>query len=105
MSLVQVNVPDDVKKRADDAFAKSGLTTAYAMRILITQVANTGRTPFDGLFMTPAAEAFSENLRRDMVYAEAQELGLIPDDSPEDPTIVPPDVLVNLGIKPSEVGQ
>ena len=61
MALIQLNVPDEVKDRADRAFARSGLTTPYAMRIMVNQVAQTGRTPFDGLFSSPSgyAAAFS----------------------------------------------
>lgn len=105
MALVQINISDDIKARADAAFARSGLTTPYAMRILITQVANTGTTPFDGLLTSAAAVNFSDEIKRDMIYAEAQEFGLIPDDSLENPTKVPLDVLTSLGIEPSEVGQ
>ena len=59
MALIQLNVPDDVKERADAAFARSGLTTPYAMRIMVNQVAETGRTPFDGLFSSPAGRQYS----------------------------------------------
>lgn len=105
MALIQINVDDDVKKRADQAFARSGLTTPYAMRILVNQVANTGITPFDGMFAGPGYQAFSERLHRDMLVAEAQEYGLLPDDSLADPTEVPSGVLDALGIAADEVGQ
>mgnify|MGYP004528408359 CR=1 FL=1 len=105
MALIQINVDDDVKKRADQAFARSGLTTPYAMRILVNQVANTGVTPFDGMFAGSGYQVFSERLHRDMLAAEAQEYGLLPDDSLPDPTEVPDDVLGALGIAPDEVGQ
>jgi len=50
--LVQLRVPTDVKDRCDDIFARQGLTTQLAMKILLTQIANTGVTPFDDLFKT-----------------------------------------------------
>ena len=53
MALIQTTVDDDVKARADAAFSRSGLTSAMAMRVMITQVANSGISPFDGLFSTP----------------------------------------------------
>ena len=31
MALIQINVPDDVKARADAAFARNGITTPAAM--------------------------------------------------------------------------
>ena len=40
MALIQINVPDDVKQRADAAFARNGITTPSAMKMMVTQVAN-----------------------------------------------------------------
>ncbi len=65
MALIQLNVPDDVKERADAAFARSGLTTPYAMRIMVNQVAETGRTPFDGLFVARGPPVFRRRPPRD----------------------------------------
>ena len=42
MALIQTTVDDDVKARADAVFSRSGLTSAMAMRVMITQVANSG---------------------------------------------------------------
>lgn len=105
MALIQLNVPDDVKERADAAFARSGLTTPYAMRIMVSQVAETGRTPFDGLFSTPAGRQYSDDVRLAMLRAEAQEYGLIEDDAASDPLEIPADILDEMGIAPEEVGQ
>lgn len=105
MALIQLNVPDDVKERADRAFARSGLTTPYAMRIMVSQVAETGRTPFDGLFLSPSGRLYSEDVRLAMLRAEAQEYGLIEDDSGDDPLKIPDDILAEMGISPEEVGQ
>lgn len=105
MALIQLNVPDDVKERADAAFARSGLTTPYAMRIMVNQVAETGRTPFDGLFSSPAGRQYSDDVRLAMLRAEAQEYGLIEDDAGSDPLEIPSDILAEMGISPEEVGQ
>lgn len=105
MALIQLNVPDDVKARADAAFARSGLTTPYAMRIMVSQVAETGRTPFDGLFSTPAGRQYSDEVRLAMLRAEAQEYGLIEDDAGSDPLEIPADILAEMGVSPEEVGQ
>ena len=104
MALIQINVPDDVKARADAAFARNGITTPAAMKMMVTQVANENRTPFDGIFSSGTARELSEDMRRDMVYAEAQEYGLISDDSTDARTI-PEDVLDELGLTAEEVGQ
>lgn len=105
MALIQLNVPDDVKERADAAFARSGLTTPYAMRIMVNQVAETGRTPFDGLFSSPAGRQYSDDVRLAMLRAEAQEYGLIEDDAGSNPLEIPADILAEMGISPEEVGQ
>lgn len=105
MALIQLNVPDDVKERADAAFARSGLTTPYAMRIMVNQVAETGRTPFDGLFSSPAGRQYSDDVRFAMLRAEAQEYGLLEDDAADDPLEIPADILAEMGISQEEVGQ
>lgn len=104
MALIQINVPDDVKARADAAFARNGITTPAAMKMMVTQVANENRTPFDGVFSSPSARELSEDVRRDMLLAEAQEYGLIADDATDARTI-PDDVLGELGLTAQEVGQ
>ena len=104
MVLIQINVPDDVKKRADAAFARSGITTPAAMKMMVTQVANEGRTPFDGIFNAAPARHLTEDMRRDMLIAEAQEYGIIRDDAAE-ASIVPDDVLAEFGLTAEEVGQ
>lgn len=104
MALIQIHVPDDIKARADAAFARNGITTPGAMRMMVTQVANEGCTPFDGLFSTGASRELAENVRRDMVRVEAQEYGLLPDDA-TDARVIPEDVLGELGLTAEEVGQ
>lgn len=103
MALIQTTVDDSVKARADKVFERCGLTTPMAVRVMVTQVANEGRSPFDGLFSREPAVGLVEDIKRDMVYAEAQEYGLIPDDSPQSPSTVPSDVLSSLGVKCQEV--
>lgn len=48
--LIQLRVESDVKNNADEIFAKQGLTTQGAIKMFLTQVANTGQSPFDNLF-------------------------------------------------------
>lgn len=105
MALLQTTIDDDVKKRADEVFARSGLTSAMAVRVMVTQVANTGVSPFDGLFLGKGGRAYSDEVRRAMVREEAKEYGLIPDDAQDDPARVPDDLLDTWGITAEEVGQ
>lgn len=48
--LIQLRVAADTKDTADEIFKQQGLTTQSAIKIFLTQVANTGQTPFDNLF-------------------------------------------------------
>lgn len=103
MALIQINVSDDIKAKADAAFSRSGITTPMAMKMMVTQVAVDGKTPFDGLF-SGGNNALSEKIYRDMIRVEAQELGLIPDDSVIYDGI-PNEVFDDLGIDRKEVLQ
>lgn len=49
-SLIQVRINSEVKHKADELFGKNGITTQAAIKMLLMQVANTGKTPFDDLF-------------------------------------------------------
>ena len=48
--LIQLRVEDNVKDKADEIFKSQGLTTQTAIKIFLTQVANTGESPFSNLF-------------------------------------------------------
>lgn len=102
MALLQTTIDDDIKARADKVFARSGLTSAMAMRVMVTQVANTGVSPFDGLFSTPAARTYSDEVRIAMLREEAIEAGLLPDDS-FDAGDMPAEVLDLLGVTAEQV--
>ena len=102
MALLQTTIDDEVKERADKVFARSGLTTAMATRVMVTQVANTGISPFDGLFSTPSSMALSDEVRIAMLREEAIEAGLIPDDS-FDASTMPTEILDLLEVTEEEV--
>lgn len=104
MALIQINVPDDVKVRADAAFARNGITTPGAMKMMVTQVASENRTPFDGLFSVGISRELAQGVRRDMLLRGAREYGLLSDDA-TDARIVPDSVLNELGLTAEEVGR
>lgn len=104
MALIQINVPDDVKVRADAAFARNGITTPGAMKMMVTQVASENRTPFDGLFSVGISRELAQGVRRDMLRVGAREYGLLSDDA-TDARIVPDSVLNELGLTAEEVGR
>ncbi|MCM0582767.1 type II toxin-antitoxin system RelB/DinJ family antitoxin [Weissella diestrammenae] len=50
--LIQLRVEEVIKDRADDVFKSQGLSTQSALKIFLTQVAMTGDSPFNGLFVS-----------------------------------------------------
>mgnify|MGYP000957459843 CR=1 FL=1 len=108
LTCENIKLPDPKDKTIKFRFAPvcvtKGITTPAAMKMMVTQVAHENRTPFDGVFSSPAARELGEDVRRDMLLAEAQEYGLIADDATDARTI-PDDVLRELGLTAQEVGQ
>lgn len=48
--LIQLRVDAEIKDKCDELFARNGMTTQGAIKMFLTQVANTGESPFDNLF-------------------------------------------------------
>lgn len=49
MALVQANIDDDMKHRADETVARNGIITPMAMRMMITRVEAKGCFPLVSL--------------------------------------------------------
>lgn len=49
--LIQLRIDGDLKDSADEIFKKQGLSTQTAIKIFLTQVANSGTSPFDNVFI------------------------------------------------------
>lgn len=48
--LIQIRVEEEVRNAADNVFKENGLTTQHAVKMFLTQVAHSGKSPFDDLF-------------------------------------------------------
>jgi DNA-damage-inducible protein J len=48
--LIQIRIEEDVKKNVDDVLKRDGLSTQQAVKMFLTQIANTGHSPFEGMF-------------------------------------------------------
>jgi DNA-damage-inducible protein J len=48
--LIQIRIEEDIKKNVDEVLKRDGLSTQQAVKMFLTQVANTGHSPFEGLF-------------------------------------------------------
>lgn len=64
-------------------------------------------TPPNGASNENSAVTLAEDVRDDMMYAEAQEHGLIPDDAEtaDSSYTIPDNILADLGLTPKEIGQ
>ncbi|TYC48141.1 type II toxin-antitoxin system RelB/DinJ family antitoxin [Weissella muntiaci] len=51
--LIQLRIDDEIRDKADAVFKRQGLSTQGAIKMFLTQVANTGHSPFDNLFSDP----------------------------------------------------
>lgn len=99
MKPIQPNAPDDAKGPTDRAFARSGA---------LGKVEGMGdMRAFSGALVEDYGTLYpmDDVVRMAMLRAEAQEYGLLEDDSGEDPLEIPEGILAEMGIEPEEVGQ
>ena len=73
---VQARLDSDVKKQANLILEKMGLDTSTAINMFYHQIINTGGIPFD-----VKLNNIDEDLHRELIRAEAEELGLMQDSS------------------------
>lgn len=99
MESTQPNDPDDAKGPTDRAFARSG---ALGKVEGAAEMKASGEAHMeDGGTLYPMDDV----VRMAMLRAEAQEYGLLEDDSGENPLEIPEGILAEMGIEPGEVGQ
>jgi len=48
--FIQLRIESDIKSKCDELFKKQGLNTHIALKMLLTHIANTNKTPFDSIF-------------------------------------------------------
>lgn len=99
MEPTQPNAPDDVKGPTDRESATSGA---------LGKVEGMGdMRAYSGALMEDDGTLYpmDDVVRTAMLRAEAQEYGLLEDDSGEEPLEIPEGILVEMGIEPEEVGQ
>jgi RHH-type rel operon transcriptional repressor/antitoxin RelB len=80
MALVQINISSEMKKKIDLIFEKDGLTTAMGTKMILTQIAEAGVSPFHGALFDSRFNDIPENVRINMLRSEAIEAGLIQED-------------------------
>lgn len=89
----------------DRAPVKSDLSVPKTVSVEDRQGAETDKSSASPQSWSLPNRPYSEEVRLAMRQAEAQEYGLIEDDSGDDPLKIPDDILAEMGISPEEVGQ
>lgn len=79
--LVQIKLPASIKSKLDEIFAKDGATTPQALKMIATQIANNGRSPFTTMYYEEYTEPVSDELKSQLREDELEVLGYLPDDS------------------------
>lgn len=80
-NLVQLNLPADIKNKLDHIFAKYGITTPQALKIIATQIANRGSSPFTTFQYEQYSEPVSGELKAKLREDELKMIGYLPDDA------------------------
>lgn len=79
--LIQIKVPLDIKNKLDEIFAKDGTTTPQALKMIATQIANSGHSPFTTMYYEEYSEPVSDELKERLRTDELEILGYLPDKS------------------------
>lgn len=84
MSEVAIHLDDQLKQALIEKLAIIGLSIDEYVNLAARQLLVQGKVPFE--IMTEI-DVVNDTTRRALVLAEAKELGIVPDDSPEFSTI------------------
>lgn len=79
--LVQIKLPAATKDKLDKIFAKDGATTPQALKMIATQIANNGHSPFTTMHYEEYTEPVSDEMKARLREDELEVLGYLPDDS------------------------
>lgn len=79
--LVQFKLPESIKAKLDKIFAKDGTTTPQGLKMIATQIANNGRSPFTTMYYEEYTEPVSDELKAQLREDELEVLGYLPDAS------------------------
>lgn len=79
--LVQIKLPSTTKEKLDEIFAKDGATTPQALKMIATQIANSGHSPFTTMYYENYSEPVSDVVKALLREDELEVLGYLPDKS------------------------
>ena len=105
MVITSLEITSEESAWMDRAPVKSDLSVPKTVSVEDRQGAETDKSSASPQSWSLPNRPYSEEVRLAMRQAEAQEYGLIEDDSGDDPLKIPDDILAEMGISPEEVGQ
>lgn len=79
--LVQIRIPASVKGKLDEIFSKHGTTTPQGLKMIATQIANRGQSPFTTMHYEEYDEQVSDEVKQRLREDELEVLGSLPDNS------------------------
>lgn len=79
--LVQLKLPKDIKDKLDEIFAKDGTTTPQGLKMIATQIANKGFSPFTTVQYEQYTEPVSDEIKKKLREDELKIIGYLPDDA------------------------
>lgn len=79
--LVQLKLPVDVKNKLDRIFTEDGTTTPQGLKMIATQIANNGHSPFTTMHYEEYTEPVNDKIKTHLRKDELEVLGYLPDDS------------------------
>lgn len=79
--LVQIKLPEDVKDKLDEIFKKDGTSTPQGLKMIATQIANRGYSPFTSIYYENYTEPVNEETKEVLRQEQLKLLGIIPNDA------------------------
>lgn len=103
MAQASPEIRAEVSARVDEVASECDLSVPKTASSVYCQGAEIDESQTD--IPLHCDHPYSESVRLAMCQAEAQEYGLVDDDSGDDPLRIPDDMLAEMGVSPDEVGQ
>lgn len=79
--LVEIELPASVKEKLDEIFTKDGTTTSQGLKMIATQIAHLGHSPFTTVYYEEYTEPVSDEVKQSLREDELEILGYLPDNS------------------------
>lgn len=79
--LVQIKLPEDIKNKLDEIFEKDGTSTPQGLKMIATQIANHGVSPFTSIYYENFSEPVNEETKKLLRQEQMKLMGILPNDA------------------------